>query len=87
MDDEEFAADFPFESHYLRVHGANMHYLDEGAGDPILLLHGNPISSYLWRNIIPPLTPYGRCSVMNVFAKKTLPKATVCDLGAKERCR
>ncbi len=38
-----------------------MHYIDEGAGDPILFLHGNPTSSYLWRNIIPYLVPHGRC--------------------------
>ena len=33
----------------------NMSFVDEGAGDPIVLLHGNPTSSYLWRNIIPQL--------------------------------
>jgi haloalkane dehalogenase len=38
-----------------------MHYLDEGHGDPILLLHGNPTSSYIWRNIIPKLAETGRC--------------------------
>ena len=38
-----------------------MHYIDEGSGDPILFLHGNPTSSYLWRNIIPYLVPHGRC--------------------------
>ena len=37
-----------------------MHYIDEGQGDPILFLHGNPTSSYLWRNIIPYVTTYGR---------------------------
>ena len=38
-----------------------MSFVDEGAGDPIVLLHGNPTSSYLWRNIIPHLTALGRC--------------------------
>lgn len=52
---------FPFESKYIDVHGSKMHYVEEGEGDPILFLHGNPTSSYLWRNIIPYLTPYGRC--------------------------
>jgi haloalkane dehalogenase len=55
------SADFPFESRYVDVHGSRMHYVDEGEGDPILLLHGNPTSSYLWRNIIPHLTSRGRC--------------------------
>ena len=43
------------------VLGYNMAYVDEGAGDPIVLLHGNPTSSYLWRNIIPHLSELGRC--------------------------
>ena len=38
-----------------------MSYVDEGSGDPIVLLHGNPTSSYLWRNIIPHLSASGRC--------------------------
>jgi haloalkane dehalogenase len=38
-----------------------MSYVDEGSGDPIVLLHGNPTSSYLWRNIIPYLSGIGRC--------------------------
>ena len=43
------------------VLGYNMTYVDEGVGDPIVLLHGNPTSSYLWRNIIPHLSGLGRC--------------------------
>ena len=50
------SADFPFESRYVEVLGSRMHYLDEGEGDPVLFLHGNPTSSYLWRNIIPYVT-------------------------------
>ena len=38
-----------------------MHYLEAGQGDPILFLHGNPTSSYLWRNVIPHVTDKGRC--------------------------
>lgn len=38
-----------------------MHYVDVGKGDPILFLHGNPTSSYLWRNIIPYVSDKGRC--------------------------
>ncbi len=38
-----------------------MAYVDVGAGDPIVFLHGNPTSSYLWRNIIPHLEVHGRC--------------------------
>jgi haloalkane dehalogenase len=46
---------------HVEVYGSKMHYVEEGAGDPILFLHGMPTSSYLWRNIIPYITPLGRC--------------------------
>jgi haloalkane dehalogenase len=39
----------------------NIAYVDVGEGDPIVFLHGNPTPSYLWRNIIPYLIPFGRC--------------------------
>jgi len=39
----------------------DMAYVDVGEGDPIVFLHGNPTPSYLWRNIIPYLLPFGRC--------------------------
>lgn len=45
----------------IKVHGLEMSYVDSGAGAPIVFLHGNPTSSYLWRNIIPHLTSLGRC--------------------------
>jgi haloalkane dehalogenase len=51
----------PIESRYVDVQGSTMHYLEEGEGDPILLLHGNPTSSFIWRNIIPELSTLGRC--------------------------
>ncbi len=60
-DAQEISAEFPFESHYVDVEGSRMHYVEEGTGDPILFLHGNPTSSYLWRNIIPHLSSQGRC--------------------------
>jgi haloalkane dehalogenase len=41
--------------------GYNMSYVDEGSGDPIVFLHGNPTSSFLWRNIISHLSGQGRC--------------------------
>lgn len=53
--------EFPFESNFVEVNGSKMHYIDVGEGDPMLFLHGNPTSSYLWRNIIPHLQPDARC--------------------------
>ncbi len=43
------------------VLGVEMAYVDVGSGDPIVLQHGNPTSSYLWRNVIPHLEGLGRC--------------------------
>lgn len=50
-----------FEKKYIDVKGKKMAYVEEGSGDPIVFLHGNPTSSYLWRNIIPHLAGQGRC--------------------------
>jgi len=58
---KDISAEFPFESHYIEIRGSKLHYIEEGSGDPVLFLHGNPTSSYLWRNIIPYLTPIARC--------------------------
>ncbi len=47
------SAAFPFDKHYVDILGSQMAYVDEGEGPVILFIHGNPTSSYLWRNIIP----------------------------------
>ena len=44
-----------------QVLGSTMAYVEQGSGDPIVLLHGNPTSSYLWRHVIPELAGLGRC--------------------------
>ena len=46
---------------HINVLDTSMAYVDVGEGDPIVFLHGNPTPSYLWRNIVPYLLPYGRC--------------------------
>ena len=43
------------------VDGLDMAYVEEGSGDPVVFLHGNPTSSYLWRNVMPHVAPLGRC--------------------------
>ena len=45
---------------YQSVQGKKMAYIDEGGGDPIVFLHGNPTSSFLWRNIMPHVEGKGR---------------------------
>jgi haloalkane dehalogenase len=54
------AAD-PYERQRITVLDSEMAYVDVGQGDPIIFLHGNPTSSYLWRNIIPHCEGIGRC--------------------------
>ncbi|MDX6483131.1 MAG: haloalkane dehalogenase [Gaiellaceae bacterium] len=51
---------YPFAPRYLDQDGLRMHYVDEGTGSPILLLHGEPTWSYLYRKTIPPLLDIGR---------------------------
>lgn len=63
----EVSADFPYESKYIDILDSSMHYIEEGEGDPILFLHGNPTSSYLWRNIIPYVSPVGRAIAVDLI--------------------
>jgi haloalkane dehalogenase len=57
------SAAFPYHKQRRQVLGRQMAYVEvgESAGDPIVLLHGNPTSSYLWRNVLPHLQSRGRC--------------------------
>ncbi|RYJ21292.1 1,3,4,6-tetrachloro-1,4-cyclohexadiene hydrolase [Streptomyces sp. L-9-10] len=48
------------EKKFAEINGVRMAYLDEGEGDPIVFQHGNPTSSYLWRNVMPHLEGLGR---------------------------
>jgi len=67
--DERFAdlPGFPFRPRYVEQDGMRMHYVDEGDGDPVLLLHGEPTWSYLYRKVIPQLTPVARCIAPDYF--------------------
>lgn len=51
----------PMRKKTAKVLGSTMAYVEHGSGDPIVLLHGNPTSSYLWRKVIPQLASSGRC--------------------------
>jgi haloalkane dehalogenase len=72
---EPISAEFPYEPRYAEVLGHRMHYVEAGEGDPILLLHGEPTWSYLWRNVIPFLARQGRViAVDNIgFGKSDKP--------------
>lgn len=52
---------YPFEAHHLDLPGGRMHYLDEGQGPPVVMVHGNPTWSYLYRHLIQRLAPRYRC--------------------------
>ncbi|RMF21820.1 MAG: haloalkane dehalogenase, partial [Deltaproteobacteria bacterium] len=54
-------AEFRYTKKTVEVEGKRMAYVEVGSGDPIVFLHGNPTSSYLWRNVIPHLESMGRC--------------------------
>jgi haloalkane dehalogenase len=50
-----------YERHRIALLETEISYVDTGAGDPVVFLHGNPTSSYLWRNVIPHVEGLGRC--------------------------
>ncbi len=51
----------PYRRRRVTVLDSEMAYVDTGTGDPVVFLHGNPTSSYLWRNVIPPVERVARC--------------------------
>ena len=67
MTSKDISSEFRFTSRFIEVNGSNIHFIEEGTGDPIVFIHGNPTSSYLWRNIIPYLTPHARCIALDLI--------------------
>ena len=55
------SSDARYTKKFAEVNSRRMAYVEAGAGDPIVFLHGNPTSSYLWRNVMPHLEGLGRC--------------------------
>jgi haloalkane dehalogenase len=68
--DERFAdlADYPFQPRFLETAGLRLHYVDEGAGRPVVLFHGEPTWSYLYRKVIPPLVAAGYRAIAPDYA-------------------
>lgn len=78
------SSDFPYESRYITVQGFKIHYVESGTRDPpILLLHGIPTHSYLWRNVIPHLSPYARTVAIDLigFGRSDKPTHINYDLS------
>lgn len=65
--EERFAAlpDFPYAPHYVELEGLRVHYVDEGQGETVLCLHGEPSWSFLYRKMIPPLADRHRVIAMD----------------------
>ncbi len=61
LKDETFDGTFPFTPHYFDNNAFQMHYVDEGSGEPIVLVHGDPTWGYLYRNFIHALARHQRC--------------------------
>lgn len=59
----------PYEKKFATVAGKKIAYVEEGSGDPIVLLHGNPTSSFLWRNVVPELVQSGRVIVPDLIGQ------------------
>ena len=55
------------EKQFITVNGKRMAYVEMGSGDPIVFQHGNPTSSYLWRNVMPALADRGRCIAVDLI--------------------
>jgi len=72
-----FSAEFPYESKFAEIHSHQLHYVDKGSGQIFLFLHGNPTSSYLWRNVMRYVEPSGRVvAVDNIgFGRSDKPAA------------
>jgi haloalkane dehalogenase len=52
---------------FIEINGKRMAYVESGTGDPIIFQHGNPTSSYLWRNVIPHVADQGRCIAVDLI--------------------
>ena len=68
-----------YEKKFIDVESKKIAYIDEGHGDPIILIHGNPTSSFLWRNIVPELLNSGRVIVPDLIGQGDSEKLPVSD--------
>jgi len=78
--------DFPFQSHYRDVDGLRLAHLDEGAGAPVIFVHGEPTWSFLWRKVIPPVRDAGfRCLAPDLAGFGRSDKPTGIDFYSYDR--
>lgn len=79
--------ELPYASRWIEVNGAKMHYMETGdpAGTPILLLHGNPTWSYLWRDVMPHLEDSGRVIAVDLIGMGLSDKPDIAYTFAEHR--
>src|SRR5579863_8016581 len=76
-------SDAPFAAKkFLEIGGRRMAYIDEGEGDAIVFQHGNPTSSYLWRNVMPHLAGLGRLIACDLIGMGDSDKLEPSDVGS-----
>ncbi len=83
--EKNISAEMTLPSKFIEVKGSNMHYVEEGNGDPILFLHGIPTNLYLWRNVIPEVSQNGRAIAVDLigYGKSEVP--TMGGYGANNQ--
>lgn len=90
-DRTRFAAEYPFESRYLDIDELRCHYIDEGTGKPLLMVHGNPTWSFAWRNLVKQLSPeYRTLAVDHIgcgFSDKPQDYAYTLETHIRYLCR
>ena len=73
------SANMPYKKSFKTINGKSIAFVDVGEGDPIVLLHGNPTSSYLWRNVIPHLEGMGRVIAPDLIGQGDSDKLPASD--------
>jgi haloalkane dehalogenase len=73
------SAEMRYTKQFAEVNGRRIAYVEAGEGEPIVLLHGNPTSSYLWRNVIPELEGAGRVIAPDLIGQGDSEKLPVSD--------
>jgi haloalkane dehalogenase len=58
---------YPFASHHLEVDGGRLHYVDEGEGEPVVMVHGQPTWSFMYRHLVHGLSPRYRCIALDLI--------------------
>ena len=73
--EQGISSELPFSSHFLTVNRTRLHYIEQGAGDPVLFLHGIPANLYLWRNVLPHVSSDWRALALDLagYGKSDVP--------------